>query len=141
MKMGGVAGFGPIVRDVGSSRAFWGAALGIELEEAAPDYWTSGDLGGVRAFTLWRLDEAADLCFGSGPWPEELPEPQAWIALDVESPEAVAETAAELAADGHRVLQAPREDEWGQTTARLLSPEGVLTGVTYAPVLPEGRER
>lgn len=41
-----VAGFGPIVRDVDGSRAFWGAGLGIALEEAAPSYWTNDDLDG-----------------------------------------------------------------------------------------------
>ena len=35
-----VAGFGPIVRDVEASRAFWGGGLGITLAEAVPDYWT-----------------------------------------------------------------------------------------------------
>jgi hypothetical protein len=46
MKVSFVAGFGPIVRDVASSRAFWGAGLGIELEEAAPSYWTSDAMDG-----------------------------------------------------------------------------------------------
>lgn len=132
--MGVVAGFGPIVRDVDSSRAFWGGALGIELEEAAPSYWTSGDLRGVNAFTLWRLTEAAQACFGTDLWPEEIPEPQAWIELDVDSPEAVTDAAADLASTGHRVLRTARDEDWGQTTARLLSPEGVLIGVTHAPV-------
>jgi hypothetical protein len=137
---GAVAGFGPIVRDVDSSRAFWGTGLGIGLEEAAPGYWTSGDLSGVSAFTLWPLDEAAEACFGAGRWPEGIPEPQAWLVLDIDSPEAVAETASELTAAGHRVLRTVRDDEWGQTVARLLSPEGMLIGVMYAPG-KEGSER
>jgi catechol 2,3-dioxygenase-like lactoylglutathione lyase family enzyme len=141
MTMGAVAGFGPIVRDVDSSRAFWGAALGIELEEVAPDYWTCGHLGGVKAFTLWRLDEAADACFGTDSWPDDLPEPQAWMELDVDSSEAVMRTVAELTAAGHRLLRAACDVEWGQTTARVLSPEGVLIGVRHVPVDGEGRER
>jgi catechol 2,3-dioxygenase-like lactoylglutathione lyase family enzyme len=128
-----VAGFGPIVRDVDYSRAFWGAGLGIELEEAAPRYWTNDDLDGVRAFALWPLDRAAESCFGSDTWPEEIPAPQAWMELDVDSPEAVTDAVAELEAAGHRVLRGAREEPWGQTTARLLSPEGLLIGVTYTP--------
>ena len=34
MKIAFVAGFGPIVRDVGESRRFWGDGLGIELTES-----------------------------------------------------------------------------------------------------------
>ena len=128
-----VAGFGPIVRDLDASRAFWGDGLGIALAEAAPNYWTNDDLAGVKAFALWPLDQAAESCFGTTTWPAELPVPQAWIEFDVASPEAVAAAVAELEAGGHRVLRGAREEPWGQTTARLLSPEGLLVGVTYTP--------
>lgn len=128
-----VAGFGPVVRESAASRAFWQESLGIELEEAAPDYFSSDDLDGVRAFALWRLEDAATSCFGRPDWPAELPVPQAWIEFDVESREAVAEAAAELEATGHRLLVAAKDEEWGQTVSRLQSPEGLLVGVTYTP--------
>ena len=73
MKVSFVAGFGPIVRDVDASRAFWGAGLGIKLEEAAPSYWTSDDLDGVKAFGLWPLGQAAESCFGTDTWPPDIP--------------------------------------------------------------------
>ena len=31
------------------------------------------------------------------------------------------------------MLTEARTEPWGQTTARLLSPEGLLVGVTYTP--------
>ena len=133
MKVSFVAGFGPIVRDVDSSRTFWGTGLGIELKEAVPNYWTNDDLEGVRAFALWPLAQAAESCFGADTWPREIPAPQAWLEFDVESPEAVTDAVAELEAAGHRLLRGAREEPWGQTTARLLSPEGLLVGVTYTP--------
>jgi catechol 2,3-dioxygenase-like lactoylglutathione lyase family enzyme len=133
MKVSFVAGFGPIVRDVEASRAFWGAGVGIEFEEAAPNYWTNDDLEGVKAFALWPLEQAAESCFGTNEWPEEIPAPQVWLELDVESPEAVSTALAELQAAGHRTLREAREEPWGQTTARLLSPEGLLIGITYTP--------
>ncbi len=135
-----VAGFGPIVRDVDASRAFWGAGLGIMLREAAPNYWTNDDLEGVKAFALWPLSQAAESCFGTDRWPEEIPAPQAWLEFDVVSPEAVADAIAELEASGHRVLRGPREEPWGQTTARLLSPEGLLVGVTYTPWMHQSQD-
>jgi len=87
----------------------------------------------VKAFALWPLDQAAESCFGTGTWPEEISPPQAWLELDVESPEAVSSAIVELEGAGHRVLRGAREEPWGQTTARLLSPEGLLVGVTYTP--------
>src|SRR5215207_8985768 len=133
MKVSFVAGFGPIVRNVDASRAFWGGGLGIALEEAAPSYWTNDDLDGVKAFALWPLAQAAESCFGAATWPQDVPTPQAWIEFDVESPRAVADAVAELQAAGHRLLRGAHEEPWGQTTARLLSPEGLLVGITYTP--------
>ncbi|HEX6127870.1 MAG TPA: VOC family protein [Candidatus Limnocylindria bacterium] len=133
MKVSFVAGFGPIVPDVAASRAFWGERLGIGLSEAAPDYWTNDGLDGVKAFALWPLSQAAQSTFGTDAWPEDLPVPQAWLELDVESAEAVREAVAELEAAGYRLLRGAEEEPWGQTTSRLQSPEGLLVGITYTP--------
>jgi catechol 2,3-dioxygenase-like lactoylglutathione lyase family enzyme len=138
VKVSFVAGFGPIVRDTDGSRAFWGAGLGIGLEEAAPGYWTNDDLDGVNAFALWPLSQAAESTFGTEAWPDDIPAPQAWIELDVESAQAVAPAVAEMEAAGHRVLRTAHEEPWGQTTSRLLSPEGLLVGVTYTPWMHKG---
>jgi catechol 2,3-dioxygenase-like lactoylglutathione lyase family enzyme len=140
MQVSFVAGFGPIVRDVEASRAFWSGGLGITLHEPVPGYWTNDDLEGVKAFGLWPLDQAAESCFGTASWPPEIPMPQAWLEFDLESPTAVASAAAELEAAGHRLLRGARQEPWGQTTARLLSPEGLLIGVTYTPWMHQTEE-
>lgn len=133
MKPSFVAGFGPIVRDVDVSKRFWGAGLGIGLNEAAPGYWTNDDLQGVKAFALWPLSQAAESTFGTKEWPSDLPTPQVWLEVDVESPEAVEAAVKELEAVGHRVLRGVHEEPWGQTTSRVLTPEGFLLGITYTP--------
>lgn len=133
MKIAFVAGFGPIVRDVHAARAFWGDSLGIELAEAAPEYFTNDSLEGVKAFALWPLAQAAEATFGSAEWPSHLPTPQAWLELDLESADAIGPAIDELRAAGHRVLREAHEEPWGQTTARVLSPEGLLVGITYTP--------
>lgn len=137
MKISFVAGFGPIAGDADAARGFWERGLGIELEEPAPGYFTNDELDGVRAFALWPLTQAAEATFGSPAWPSDLPTPQAWLELDVESPDAVAAAVAEMAAAGHRVLREAHEEPWGQTTARLLSPEGMLVGITFTPWMHE----
>jgi catechol 2,3-dioxygenase-like lactoylglutathione lyase family enzyme len=128
-----IAGFGPIVADPEPSRDFWQGRLGIGLEEIAPSYFGTDDLPGVRAFALWPLAQAAEATFGTPVWPADLPVPQAWLELDVASAAAVGEAVVELQAAGQRIVREAHQEPWGQTTARLLSPEGLLVGVTFTP--------
>lgn len=133
MKISFVAGFGPIVRDPTASRAFWGDGLGIEFKEESPDYFATDKLDGVKYFSLWPLAEAAENTFGTREWPADIPVPTSGIEFDVQSPEAVSDAVEELKAKGYRVLREARLEEWQQTTARLLSPEGVLVGICFTP--------
>ncbi|MEA2410270.1 MAG: hypothetical protein QOC77_831, partial [Thermoleophilaceae bacterium] len=43
--------------------------------------------------------------------------------------------AAELEAQGYSPLHPARTEPWGQTVARILSVEGVIVGISYAPAL------
>jgi catechol 2,3-dioxygenase-like lactoylglutathione lyase family enzyme len=131
MKVQFVAGFAPIVRDLEASQAFYRDTLGLPLGEG--DYPATDKLEGVKHFGLWPLTEAARLCFGTSTWPEELPIPQGCLEFDVESEEAVAAAGTELEDRGYRLLVKPKREEWGQTVVRLLSPEGLLVGITYTP--------
>ena len=133
MRVAFVAGFGPITREADASLGLWRDGLGLPFEEAAPGYFTNDGLDGVNAFALWPLAQAAESTFGTDAWPDDIAAPQAWIELDVESAEAVGEAIAELRAGGHRVLRDAHEEPWGQTTSRLLSPEGLLVGITFTP--------
>ena len=133
MKASFVAGFGPIVSDPAASRGWWESVTGQQMEELAPDYYGTDDLVGVNAFALWPLSQAAENTFGTPDWPAELPTPQAWVELDVESAAEVGRFTEELVAQGHKLLRAAREEPWRQTTARLLSPEGLLVGISYTP--------
>lgn len=133
MKIEFIAGFGPIGPDAAATHAFWSRDLGIPFEEVAPDYHHARDLPGAKVFGLWPLYQAAEATFGSRDWPGDIPVPQCWIELEVASPGAVADAAAELSASGHRILVEAHEEPWGQTTARLISPEGMLLGLSYLP--------
>jgi catechol 2,3-dioxygenase-like lactoylglutathione lyase family enzyme len=127
------AGFGPIVDDLAESREFYEGTLGIELEPG--DYAATNQLEGVKHFGLWKLSDAAQSCFGTATWPTDVPRPQGGIEFDLESPAAVADAVEELRARGLAVLCGPKEEPWGQTVARLLSPEGLLVGVVFTPWL------
>ena len=128
-----IAGFGPIAREPAATHDFWAGALGIAFEELAPGYHHSNSVGGAKAFALWPLDQAAQSTFGTPEWPADRPVPQAWIELEVSSPAAVADAVTELRAGGHEVLRDAHDEPWGQTVARLLSPEGLLVGISYLP--------
>ena len=128
-----VAGFGPIARSGPESLEFWRERLGLPLGEPAPGYFATDDLPGTKAFAVWPLEQAAESTFGTTAWPTEHPVPQAWIELDVASPQAVADAVAELRAAGCTVLRGAQDEPWGQTTARLLSPEHLLVGVSHTP--------
>jgi len=58
--------------------------------------------------------------------------PQAWLEFDVED---VAAASAVLKGRGYRLLVDNRTEPWGQTVTRLLSPEGILVGITFTPWL------
>ena len=63
-------------------------------------------------------------------WPADVPEPHSWLEFDVED---VATATAALKALGYRLLVEARKEPWGQTVTRLLSPEGILVGLTFTP--------
>ncbi len=127
-----VAGFGPIVREMPTSRKLYGEALGIPFEEESDGYLHTEALQGAKTFALWPLSQAAHSCFGSDSWPEDIPVPQAWLEFDVRSVESA--TAA-LESQGYRILVKNVKEPWGQTVTRLLSPEGLLVGITCTPLM------
>jgi len=136
MKVLFVAGFGAIVRDLNASKALYKDLLGIPLE--GDDYLHTNQLEGVKEFALWPLSQAAESCFGTTEWPQDLPIPQAWLELDVADIEAATK---ELEAQGYKLLVSARVEPWGQTVTRLVSPEGLLLGVTHTPWLRGEGER
>ena len=128
-----VAGFGPISPDPRPALDFWSGSLGIQFHELAPDYHHADDLAGTKAFAIWPLAQAAESTFGVAEWPADRPVPQAWIEFELASPDAVAAGAEELRERGLEILSGPKTEPWGQTTARFLSPEGLLVGLSYLP--------
>lgn len=136
-----VAGFGPVTRNTKDSKSFYIDVLGLPLSpmEGNGDYLASrqGELGGIKHFALWPLSQAAVSCFGTDIWPSHLPEPQGWIEFEVYD---LNEATQKLVSAGHQLLIANREEPWGQIVTRLLSPEGLLVGLTITPWLRDHPE-
>jgi catechol 2,3-dioxygenase-like lactoylglutathione lyase family enzyme len=125
-----VAGFGPIVREAAKSRQLYCEVLGISFKEERGGYLHTETIEGAKTFALWPLSQAAHSCFGDDSWPEEIPVPQAWLEFDVDS---VEDATAYLESQGYRILVKNKNERWGQTVTRLLSPEGLLVGITFTP--------
>ena len=107
--------------------------MGITFEEPGPGYFHARNLDGARAFAPWPVANAAEATFGTPKRPADRAIPQAWIELEIASPKAVADAAEEMSAAGQEILIGAHTESWGQTTARLMSPEGLLVGISYLP--------
>src|SRR4051812_42427714 len=125
-----VAGFGPGGRDRAASMALYQDALGLPLESDDDLYFHTHKLDGVKGFALWPLAQAAESCYGTDRWPDDLPVPQAWLEFDVDD---VAAATEELKSRGYTLLVEARTEPWGQIVSRLLGPEGLLVGITNTP--------
>ena len=98
----------------------------------ATNRWLTCRGSSTSAYGRWLTPPAAPSA--GDEWPEEVPRPQATLELEVDD---VTEAVAELKGRGLELLQDTKVEPWGQTTGRLLSPEGLLIGVVYTPMLRE----
>jgi len=131
-----IASVSIITPDPAASRRLFVDGLGLPLEASADDeYIHSEAIEGSKHFGVWPLSEAAQACFGTPSWPADRPVPQVSIEFEVEDAAAVQPATDELREQGFALLHDAREEPWGQTVSRLLSVEGPVIGISYAPWL------
>ena len=133
-----IASVAVVTADPPQSRKLFIDALGLPLEGEGEGYYSSGSIPGSKHFGVWPLTEAAEACFGTPEWPAGRVVPQASIEFEVEDAEAVARAGGELQRAGFELLHPARTEPWGQTVTRLLTEDGLIVGVSYAPSLHEG---
>jgi catechol 2,3-dioxygenase-like lactoylglutathione lyase family enzyme len=134
MKIEFIASVAVITADPPTSRRLYVDAIGLPLD-GQDDYIHSERIGGCKHFGVWPLAQAAQACFGTSEWPGDRPVPQASIEFEVADADAVAAAGEELRVAGYELLHPAREEPWGQTVARMLSSEGLIVGISYAPAL------
>lgn len=141
MKILFISSMAVVARDPAESRKLFVDALGLPLQRhEGDDYFLSESIGGSKHFGVWPLAQAAEACFGTREWPAELPTPQACIEFEVEDLASVDDAAEELRQRGYAMLHGARTEPWGQTVARLLTSEGAIVGISFAPWLHESGE-
>ena len=125
-----------VAADPRQSRKLFMEALGLPLEKyEADEYYSSENIRGSKHFGVWPLTQAAEACFGTPTWPADRLVPQASIEFEVEDAEAVAAAGDELERVGFELLHPARIEPWGQTVTRLLTDDGLIVGISYAPSL------
>jgi hypothetical protein len=92
-----------------------------------------GNIPGSNHFGIWPLSQAAEACFGTLEWPADRVIPQASIEFEVEDVDAVGAAGDELRQAGFELLHPPRTEPWGQTVTRVLTQDGLILGISYAP--------
>jgi catechol 2,3-dioxygenase-like lactoylglutathione lyase family enzyme len=128
-----IASVAVITADPPQSRKLFIDTLGLPLEGEPDGYYASGSIGGSNHFGVWPLSEAAEACFGTPDWPSDRVVPQASIEFEVEDVEAVEAAGEELQRTGFELVHSARTEPWGQTVARLLTEDGLMLGISYAP--------
>jgi catechol 2,3-dioxygenase-like lactoylglutathione lyase family enzyme len=123
-----------IAPDPLQSRKLYVDTLGLPLDGDAGDYQHSEQIDGCKSFGVWPLSQAAEACFGTPEWPAGRPVPQVSIEFDVGDAAAVIPAVQELEQAGFELVHPPRTEPWGQTVARLQSPEGAIVGISYLPM-------
>ena len=124
-----------LLRSGGVLHRLYEQALGIHFTVEAGDYLHTEKIDGAKTFAVWPLSQAAESCFGSGTWPSDVVTPHAWLEFDVDDIEIASR---ELEERGYRLLVRARTERWGQVVTRLISPEGLLVGVTVTPSMRSG---
>jgi catechol 2,3-dioxygenase-like lactoylglutathione lyase family enzyme len=130
-----IASVAVVTADPPASRRLFIDALGLPLEGEGDGYYSSGSIPGSKHFGVWPLSEAAQACFGTPQWPAGRVIPQASIEVEVADAAAVAAAGSELQRAGYELLHPARTEPWGQTVARLLTGDGLIVGISYAPLL------
>jgi len=117
------------------SRQLYVEALSLPLTPPEPgdEYVFTDKLDGSKHFGVWPLAQAAHACFGTPEWPAHRPVPQVSIEFEVASLAAVSSAAEELQQRGYQLLHAAKTEPWGQTVARMQTPEGAILGISFAP--------
>ncbi|MDP7592127.1 MAG: hypothetical protein QF552_05405 [Litorilituus sp.] len=127
-----IAGYAVITKTPEESAKLYRDDLGLPLQEKE-QYLSMDKFTGSKHFGIWPLDMAAKSCFGAKRWPENIPQPTSTIEYELDSPSAVAEAVSEMEEKGYTFIHGAREEPWGQTVARLLSPENILIGFSFSP--------
>jgi catechol 2,3-dioxygenase-like lactoylglutathione lyase family enzyme len=124
-----MASIAEIVEDMAAAVAFYRDVLGLEVEWTEGTGYAMAKVPGVAHFGIWSRESAAEATLGDKEAASRIPLGFT-VEFEVDEVQAASST---LESKGWQVLQAPRTEDWGQTTSRFLSPSGAICGVAETP--------
>ena len=124
-----MASIGEIVDDMAAAVAFYRDVLGLEVEWNEGTGYATAKVAGAMHFGIWSREAAAEATLGDKEAASRIPLGFT-VEFEVNEVQAASST---LESKGWKVLQAPRTEDWGQTTSRFLSPSGALCGIAETP--------
>ncbi|RFB75686.1 VOC family protein [Methylovirgula sp. 4M-Z18] len=129
-----------VTADPPESRKLFIDTLKLPLKRhEGDDYYFSESIGGSKHFGVWPLRQAAEACFGGPDWPADRPVPHACFEFEVADLDSVSSAAEELQSKGYTLLHGAKTEPWGQTVARMQTPDGVIIGISFAPWMHEAK--
>ncbi len=124
-----ISSIAEIVEDIEASVRFYRDGLGLAVEYEPGSAYAVVSAPGVLHFGLWTRPAAAETLFGDANAAARIP-----LGFFVEfEVDRVAESQRQFEEKGWPVAQPEKQESWGQTTSRLLTPGGALCGLTETP--------
>ncbi|MDJ0787757.1 MAG: VOC family protein [Myxococcota bacterium] len=123
-----IAGLAEIVEDYEAAVAFYRDTLGLPVKEQGPGYAVV-EAPGILHFGIWSRETAAESTFGDRSRAGEI---ALGFTLGIEV-DRVDDAVGSLSASGRQLLQAAKDEPWGQRTARFAGPSGALFEFSETP--------
>ena len=124
-----LAGIAEIVEDLEAAVSFYRHDLGLEVDDSVSADYASVKIPGVVHFGLWSREAAAEATYGDRTAVDQI-DPGFTIEFEVDDVPAASRT---LEGRSVKLLHGPKEEPWGQTTARFASLSGAICGIAETP--------
>ena len=118
-----------VVDDIDAAVGFYRDVLGLPVDHEPGGSYATVTMPGALHFSIWSRRGAAEATFGDEAAADRIPLGFS-VEFEVDSVGSVTET---TSGRGLQVVQAPKEEPWGQTTSRFMLPSGMLGGFSETP--------
>ena len=124
-----LAGIAEIVDDLAAAVSFFRDDLGLEVDTSESADYASVKIPGVIHFGLWSREAAAEATYGDRTAVDRIT-PGFTVEFEVDSVSTASES---LEGRGRTLIHGPRDEPWGQTTARFPTVSGAIVGIAETP--------
>lgn len=107
MEITSIAGFAVITQNAQQSAKLYKDDLGLPLQ-GEDEYLAMDRFPGTNHFGIWPLHLAAESCFGTGDWPDDVPVPSSTIEYELASVSALTSAVIEMEAKGYTFVHGAR---------------------------------